>query len=161
VVLLAGVLAVILLKFLATGLGQQQGSLTAYFQDLGRMVDRLPRLPQILWGLVCYLMYPRRVGLLFAFLVAWGLLEKRLRPWTSPAPARSLWLLLLLAMPCLVVPYLLSTEEDLDHHLRSTMGRLLVHWLGAGWLLAGLGVGQVLSQANAKEQAHHPRSREA
>jgi hypothetical protein len=140
-----------LLKILA-GLGPQQGGLTVYFQDLGRLVQRLPRLPRILWGLVSYLLSWRKVGLLFVFLGAWALLHKRLRPGIPPAPtpasppARSLWLLLALAAPCLVMPYLLSTEEDLAHHLRSSMARLLLHWLGAGWLLAGLGISQVLAQ---------------
>lgn len=161
VAVLAGALWLALIKVVATGLGQQQGSLTAYFQDLGRMANRIHRLPEILWGLFYYLLYVRKLGLLFVFLVTWGLLQKRLRPWTSPSTASALWLLLGLAAPCLVMPYLLSTEEDLPHHMRSSMGRLWIHWLGAGWLLAGLGVGQLLAEANAQEQAHDPRSRQA
>jgi len=145
------VVFLLLVKLLATGLGQQQGSLTAYFQDLSRMFDRLPRFPQILWGAVSYLFSVRKVGLLFAVLMALAILHKRLGPWPSPA----LGLLLILAAPCLLMPYLLSTEENLAHHMRSSMGRLLIHWLGAGWLLAGLGIGQTLAQAEPQEHPHH------
>jgi len=156
VVVLAALVSLALLKLLVTGMGQADGCLTSYFRDPGRPLDRLPRLPHIVWGVVSYLFLPRKVGLLFAFLLAWVVLHKRLRPWTAPASAPAVGLLLALAAPCLLMPYLLSTEDNLAHHLRSSMGRLVLHWLGAGWVLGGLAIGQVLAPANAR-QASYPR----
>jgi hypothetical protein len=156
VAILAAVALLLLLKLLATGLGQQHGSLTAYFQDLDRLRDRLPRLPQILQGYVQYLFFVRKVGLLFVLLLLCVVCYRKV----GPCPAPAVGLLLLLAVPCLAMPYLLSTEENLAHQMRSTMGRLLLHWLGAGWLLAGLWVRQALLQGQAQEEPHDQAGRQ-
>lgn len=146
----------LLLKLFASGFGQEQGGLTSYVQDLGRLADRLPRLPAILSGYAHHLFFVRRVGLVFVLLVLCVLLLRQV----GPCPSPPVGVLLLLAAPCLVVPFLLSTEENLDHQMRASMDRLLAHWLGVGWLLGGLWVGQALGQGDAEEQAHHHARRQ-
>lgn len=39
------------------------------------------------------------------------------------------------------LPFLLSPEPDLQHHLRSSLPRLLLHWLGPAWLWVGWRLG--------------------
>ncbi|HEU4418893.1 MAG TPA: hypothetical protein VFT55_08130, partial [Planctomycetota bacterium] len=48
------------------------------------------------------------------------------------APALRTWFLL--AVPVCCAPFLLAPIEDLEHHLRSTMPRLLLHWCGVMWI---------------------------
>ncbi len=139
----AAAMLLVLLKLLVAGLGQQHGTLTAYFSDPGRAPGRLGRLPGIAWGLLLYLLSAHKVGLVFVLLLLLVALGRR-RVGRCPQPG--LGLLLLLATPCLVAPYLLSTEPELSHHLRSSMARLLLHWLGPCWLLVGTWLQQVWMQ---------------
>jgi hypothetical protein len=48
------------------------------------------------------------------------------------------------ALACAAV--FLSPEVDLAHEFRSRFDRLLLHWVGAGWILAGPWVSRVLTQ---------------
>ncbi|MEO6594451.1 MAG: hypothetical protein ABIP94_06840 [Planctomycetota bacterium] len=55
----------------------------------------------------------------------------------AAAGARPLVLFLLLGLLVIPIPFLLSPEPDLEHHLKSTLDRLLSHWLGAAVLVGG------------------------
>ncbi|MCA8941766.1 MAG: hypothetical protein KDB80_04335, partial [Planctomycetes bacterium] len=47
------------------------------------------------------------------------------------------------------IPFLLSPEADLRHHLRSSADRLLLHWTGAAWLLTGLWWGREIPKPDS------------
>ena len=41
----------------------------------------------------------------------------------------------LLGLATTALAFVLSPEEELQHHLRSSLPRLLLHWIGPLWLL--------------------------
>jgi hypothetical protein len=71
------------------------------------------------------------------FVVAWWSRRERRRgaaPATPPE-GRAALTFVVLGLACTAVPFVLSPEADLAHHLRSSLPRLLLHWLGPVWLL--------------------------
>ena len=48
---------------------------------------------------------------------------------------------IVLVLACLAM--LLSPDQDLDHVFRSRFDRLLLHWVGVGWLLVSAWLFQV------------------
>ena len=53
-------------------------------------------------------------------------------------------------------PFLLMLEPDLDHHLRSRLPRLLLHWVGPLWLLSACWLDTVLADER-RANAHSPK----
>lgn len=124
-------------------LAARGGVLGDYASGLSRAVERLGRLPEIGVALGAHMAHVRRFGLGFVLLVVVAVLPRRHR---GPCPAPALGLLIALAAPAIVLPFLLSPETDLRHHVRSSMDRLLLHWIGPCWLLAGPWVAQALGR---------------
>jgi hypothetical protein len=108
----------------------------SYLAGIDRITERLPRLPWIALALLEHVANPRRFGFLYLVLILVALTRRRLGLPPCPAPVLGLWLAL--AMPVVVLPFLIPHEADLDHHLRSSLSRLLLHWSGCGAILAGL-----------------------
>lgn len=111
------------------------GTLSEYLADPGRVVRRLQRLPLIAIGAIGYAMPPGSFALAFAapVVAAAAILWQRRR-----LPARVVAAFVVGGLSAVFGAFLLSPEEDLDHHLRSSMSRLLLHWLGPAMLLAGV-----------------------
>lgn len=130
---LATLLLFLALPWLGGLLAPIGGTMSVYLGDQERAWQRLPRLLSILAGLVDQAL----VRLRFAF--AWWcvLLVAFARWWRRDARPSEPAMLLAFGVLSMLVPFLLSPEEDLAHHLRSTMPRLLLHWLGAAWLFVG------------------------
>lgn len=119
------------------GLGARSGVLGVYLDGFERAKARLVELPRILGWLAAHAVHPRHYGL-----IAWLLLALAFASRKSPAPPpagerRVLATLLCLGLASVTLPFLVSPEPDLGHHVRSSMDRLLLHWLGVAWLLAG------------------------
>ncbi|MCR9248219.1 MAG: hypothetical protein NXI31_24580 [bacterium] len=134
-VLVGAPLALLALPLLAGVLGSLGGTLTTYFGESDRAWERLPRLFSVLLGLADHALIRLRFvfaywAVLLAAMMLW--LRRRERP-----TANALGALLVLGAVTTFVPFLLSPEDDLEHHLRSTMSRLLLHWLGIAWLFVG------------------------
>ncbi len=123
------------LPLLIVALGNSQGnesSMALYLGDSQRIWDRLPRLPAIAAGFWQYLIVRARFELTFVLLLcmlAHSLWQRRMTVDSKLAA------FVLLGLLSLIAPFLLSPEEDLQHHLRSSLARLAIHWLGAVWLL--------------------------
>jgi hypothetical protein len=47
------------------------------------------------------------------------------------------------------LPFVLSPEDDLDHHIRSSLPRLLLHWIGPAWLVSAAWTDRLLEAAPA------------
>jgi len=111
------------------------GTLSEYLADPGRVSRRLQRLPLIALGAIGYAMPPGSFALAFAapVVAAIAILSQR-----RPLPARVVAAFAVGGLAAVVGAFVLSPEEDLDHHLRSSMSRLLLHWLGPAMLLAGV-----------------------
>lgn len=63
--------------------------------------------------------------------------------------ARGLALFGVVGLATTALPFVLTHEEDVQHHLRSSLPRLLLHWLGPAWLLIGVRLGAVLATTRA------------
>lgn len=119
------------------GLGARSGVLGVYLDGFERGKARLVELPRIVGWLVLHAVHPRHYGL-----IAWLLMALAIAARRSPAPQvagerRVLAALLCLGIASVTLPFLVSPEPELGHHVRSSMDRLLLHWLGVAWLLAG------------------------
>lgn len=123
---------IVTLSLLGTWLGGASGTMHAYLHDLGQPLQQLERLPSILLAAGHYGLLRGGFGIAF-WLPAVGVLVAWRRQSLSPLVPLTLFLLAGLAVA--QAPFLLSPEADLDHHLRSSMPRLLLHWLGPAVLL--------------------------
>jgi hypothetical protein len=56
------------------------------------------------------------------------------------------------------LPFVLTFEADVQHHLRSSLPRLLLHWLGASWLFVGARLDAALTREPAGAVATGPAS---
>jgi hypothetical protein len=119
------------LPLLPVLLGDHEGSFGQYLADPGRALARLARFPAVLGGVLEFTLLRGTFGLTWALplLAAW--LAKRAG---GRAAGESLGTFLLLLVPLWFAPFFLSPIDDLGHHLRSTLPRLLVHATGAAWL---------------------------
>lgn len=111
------------------------GTLSEYLEDPGRAVRRLQSVPAIMVGAIGYAMPPGSFALAFAAPLVAGsaLLLQRRRPAAGVVAA-----FVAVGITAVLGAFVLSPEEDLDHHLRSSMSRLLLHWVGPAMLLAGV-----------------------
>lgn len=137
VVALGTLAALIIAPMLMTALGSPGGILGAYLSDLGRLFERLPRIPAIAFGFVNRGILNLRFAmtfLLFAMVLAASIWGRR----KLPEPRLSAFTIL--GLLSLSLPFLLSPEEDLRHHIRSSLDRLLLHWLAPVWLLTTLAI---------------------
>jgi hypothetical protein len=106
------------------------GIVGTHFASADHVLDRLDRLPHVLFFMVHWTFGSGRFGLTFVLPVVIAFLLRR-RGGTV-APTLRTWILL--AVPVCCAPFLLAPIEDLEHHLRSTMPRLLLHWCGVVWV---------------------------
>ena len=107
------------------------GALHAFVDSPGRLLTRLDRVPALALGLCNHALLRGGCGLAFwSLVVAAPLLWRRRADLAAPAA-------FVLAGLCIVpLPFLLGPEPDLQHHLRSSLGRLLLHWTGPALLVA-------------------------
>lgn len=115
------------------GLGSRAGVLGVYFDGDERARARLVELPRILGWLAAYAFTPKYFGFVAPLLVALTLQGRG-----DAHRVRVLGALLLVGLASLVLPFLASPETDLAHHVRSSLDRLMLHWVGAAWLLVGV-----------------------
>lgn len=139
------------LPLLAPLAGDDQGTLAVYLRRGTDAFDGLANLPAWAAATVDYAFARLRYGLLPLLAVAVWLFDRRDRPTADPAVDRLL-LLLLLGVLMTALPFVLSPEPDLAHHLRSSLPRLLLHWIGPIWLWVGTRTGALL-RLNAADPA--------
>ncbi|GAB4136309.1 MAG: hypothetical protein Fur0037_00710 [Planctomycetota bacterium] len=130
-------LLLLALPALVLALGNENGTVAFYFGDLARPWRRLDRLPAIAWGLLHYGLLRGGFGLMFWLAAAafWLALRRRALPEPKGLP-----LFLSAGLAMLLFPFLLSGEQDLAHHLRSSAPRLELHWIGCAALFAGCSI---------------------
>lgn len=81
-------------------------------------------------------------------------------PWRGHRPAAGGGAGMFVGLGLLVtaLPFVLSHEADLQHHLRSSLPRLLLHWVGPAWLWIGLQLGAGWPALEAGAAAKQPTS---
>lgn len=106
------------------------GIVGTHFASVDHVLDRLDRLPHVLFFMMHWTLGSGRFGLTFILpvVIAFALLRRG----GTVAPTLRTWFLL--AVPVCCAPFLLAPIEDLERHLRSTMPRLLLHWCGVMWI---------------------------
>jgi hypothetical protein len=120
------------LPLFASELGSGPTAFGVYLTNAGRLWQNLPNLLPYGWGLVEYGVLRWHFGATFLLPIA-ALVALRCRGSGCAGPVAVFTGLGLLTT---ALPFLLSPEPDLQHHLRSSLPRLLLHWLGPCWLLA-------------------------
>lgn len=128
-------LLLLALPLLPVLLGDRESSFGQYLSDPRRVVERLARLPAIVAGIAEFALLRGAFGLTWLLPPVAALCVRRAgaRPASGP-----LGTLLVLLVPLWFAPFFLSPIADLDHHLRSTLPRLLIHATGAAWLFTVL-----------------------
>ena len=91
------------------------------------------RIPDVLLGEAANLLVVRRYGFVWILLGVLAVLPRRL---VGPCPSPALGWLVLGGLSVAPAPFLLWPDVTVEHHLRSSMPRLLLHWAAPGWLLA-------------------------
>jgi len=110
------------------------GVVGTHLANVDQVGDRLERLPRVLLFMLHWTLGSGRFALTFWLPVVIGFAQWRCSG--TVAPALRTWFLL--AVPVCCAPFLLAPIEDLEHHLRSTMPRLLLHWCGVMWIWSGV-----------------------
>ncbi len=108
------------------------GTLRAYLGSAERALQQLDRVPAIAWGFVNYGLLRGDFGLVFWFVAIAVAAAARRRVLGESAP-----MLAFVAGGLTIAgaAFVLSPEADVDHHLKSSLPRLLLHWLGPAVLL--------------------------
>jgi hypothetical protein len=131
--LLLAPLVLLALPLLVLLLGDPGGTVRVYFGEPLRALQRLPRLPAIVVGLLdCALLKLGFACTFWLLPLAWWWRRRAGAPATTRLGA-----FVAVGLAGTLAPFLLSPETDLDHHLKSSMARLLLHWLGPAWLAIG------------------------
>lgn len=148
------VLGFVALPWLAPTAAPSQGALAVYLQRGANAYQGLANLPAWLGSAFDFAFARLRYGLAPLLLVAVGVhgLRTRLRPDEHTA---RLCGLLTAGLLVTALPFVLSPEADLEHHLRSSLPRLLLHWVGPLWLLLGVRLDRSL--VARASQAARPR----
>ena len=120
---------------LLLSLTDNPGTFATYLSDPGRALSRLGSVPAIMIGGVNHAIGRGAFGLTWLLPpLLWWLARRR----PACATTNLLGVALLLFAAIWMLPFLLFPSEDLTHHLRSTMPRLLNHGTGPAWLLIAL-----------------------
>lgn len=139
-----GITALLCAPVLVGALGNESGTLGIYLSDLSRPLERLPRIPLVLYGLIERGLLHGRFALAYTLLAVMSLgILLRKRRFSSPELAT----LMLLGIMSICMPFFFSPEADLEHHLRASMDRLLLHWLGPAFLLSIVCIDAEIRQA--------------
>jgi len=129
------------------------GTMNAYVGDLGRPLHLLAQAPRIVVAAVDFAFL--RGGFLLAFwfaAVAFVVAAHR----RGLRPLRPLWWFAASGCCLVLAPFLASPEADLAHHLRSSMPRLLLHWVGPALLLGCACVAATTTPADRPADAPAP-----
>lgn len=124
--------ALLALPLLANALPRDGGTFSVYLAHADQLWHNLGNIPAWALALVDFGVLRLRFGaaLLLPALAAFVALWRGVR-----IDAPTLGWFCGLGLLSTLLPFLLSPEPDLDHHLRSSLPRLLLHWLGPWWLL--------------------------
>lgn len=124
------------------------GAMQSYLVEPARLVSRLADLPAIVLGLAHYALLRGGFGAAF-WLLLFGLPVARCRRAQAPLLG-----LLALGLAIVLVPFLLGHQE-LQHQLRSSLPRLLLHWLGAAMLFGTLAAATARESSASTEPESH------
>ena len=101
--------------------------------SLGHLKVSFDRLPEALLGEASHLVSVKRFGLAFLGLCAVACSPRRI---CGPCPSPALGWFVVGGLVMVPAPLLLWPALEVEHHIRSSMGRLLLHWAVPAWLLA-------------------------
>jgi hypothetical protein len=149
-----GALAAILITLLNESLLAAHDSplIGHYMGGISRISDKISSLPEILLGLTKMALEPQRFGLTYVLLIgALALSYMNARTQAKALHIQSIVLSLALGLVVIGASFLLSPEADIQHHLRSSGGRLLSHWIGPCWLIIAIVTSRRLGEAHSSQ----------
>ncbi|MEE2888544.1 MAG: hypothetical protein VX951_14025 [Planctomycetota bacterium] len=138
----APIVVLMCLPLLASWLPAERGAFAAYFRQADEVWRNLGNLPAYFVAFLDVGIVKLRIGLALVLPIAIALLAWRRRVRLNDR-ALMAWVVLGLSMTA--TPFLLSPEADLQQHLRWSLPRLLLHWVGPLWLLTACWLDTVLA----------------
>ncbi len=132
---------VVALPVLAPLLPAGEGVFAVYAREASHVWTRLGNLGDYAVAFVGYAFFKLHLGATFVLPFA-AAIALRGRGLHRAAPM--VWAFCGFGLLATAVPFVLSPESDLDHHLRSSLPRLLLHWLGPLWLLSAVAMHAVV-----------------
>ncbi|HEB53232.1 MAG TPA: hypothetical protein ENI87_08265 [bacterium] len=109
-----------------------ESAIGVYMRQAARWHQGLANLPDYLAAMLAYGITRLRLGLTFVVPLAALAIARARR---APLAAGGVGAFLGFGLVSTALPFVLSPEPDLQHHLRSSLPRLLLHWIGPAWLL--------------------------
>jgi hypothetical protein len=124
--------ALLSLPWLAPMFATSQSTAAVYLRQGHNVLQGLANLPAYAAGVLEFGITRLRLGLVLLLPIAALLAARQVRVRLAE---RSLMAFVLLGLLTTALPFVLSPDPDFDHHLRSSLPRLLLHWVGPLWLL--------------------------
>tara|TARA_R110002094_G_scaffold1335_6_gene6278 strand:+ start:107 stop:1606 length:1500 start_codon:yes stop_codon:yes gene_type:complete len=153
---MAGIALVVARPMLATSPSPLIGQ---YLGRIDSVLSKLNEVPTIVFGLLeIGLFKVQRFGLTFLLLLVAAITVCRGRRERGLAGAQGLLVLFALGMLAVFAAFLLSPEQNVRHHLRSSGARLLSHWLGVAWLVIAVVWGHMQPQRVSGSRSVRPIS---
>jgi hypothetical protein len=127
------IVVMLALPWLAPMFASSTGALALYLRQGENVLAGFGNLPAYAAGVVEFGVTRLRLGMALLLPIAAAVFagHRHVR-----LMDRSLMAFVLLGLATTALPFVLSPEPKFDHHLRSSLPRLLLHWVGPLWLLA-------------------------
>ncbi|MEO0481664.1 MAG: hypothetical protein AAF196_19505 [Planctomycetota bacterium] len=123
----------------------------AYLEESQRGGRALGRLGRMLWEFPQHALFGKgRLAVTFlAPCVTFVMLTRR-----GSALIGMAGLYLILGLGTVTMMACLTPEEDFTHYLKSSIGRVLMHWSGAAWIVTGLFATRLIATGSGGEDDH-------
>ena len=127
------IVVMLALPWLAPMFATSTGALALYLRQGENVLAGIGNLPAYAGGVVEFGVTRLRLGMAFLLPIAAAAVARHRQVRLMD---RSLMAFVLLGLATTALAFVLSPEPEFDHHLRSSLPRLLLHWVGPLWLLA-------------------------
>lgn len=147
ILLMVPVAGMLLLPWIAPMFASSTGAMAHYLRQGANIWQGFANLPAYLQAAIEYGITRLRLGTTLLVPLATGLVAWRRR---IALQDRSLLAFCLLGLTATSMAFVLSPEPNLEHHLKSSLTRLLLHWVGPLWLLSAAWLDTVLASDGDK-----------
>ncbi|MGK0434037.1 MAG: hypothetical protein ACJA0V_003189 [Planctomycetota bacterium] len=154
ILMLVPIAGLLMLPWIAPMFAASTGTLALYLRQGENVWTGFGNLPAYAAGVVEFGVSRMRLGTVLLLPIAIAIVAWRRR---IALADRSLLAFALFGLLTTALPFVLSPEPNFEHHLRSSLTRLLLHWIGPLWLLNACWLNTMLA-ADSVERCQSPTS---